>query len=363
MSSEQDRAQDISTFLEAANWASAEIDWLAQDASTRRYARLTRPAGDTAILMDAPGVEDQPCAPGMTPTERLAAGWNATTRLASSRVDAFIVIAEHLKRCGFRSPDIYGYDTGMGLALLEDFGIQREFARLIEAGLAPEIELYQRAAEQLARLHQCPIPATLEHEELAWPFLEFDRVALRANADLFFEWLPQHDARVVVRDGDAARWDAAVSELIERAEQFPRSFTLRDYHAENLVLLDTGEIGLLDFQDAVLGWDAWDMAMLVQDARRDVSKEASDAAIRAFLDNSGSDETAFRQRLAVIGTLNALRITGLFARLQSRDRKTRYAQFMPRQQALLAENLRHPSTANMAQLVAHVAPFVFRETV
>lgn len=363
MSSEQDRAQYISTFLEAANWASAEIAWLAQDASTRRYARLTRPGGETAILMDAPGVEDQPCAPGMTPAERLAAGWNATTRLASSRVDAFIVIAEHLRRCGLKSPEIYAYDTSGGLAVLEDFGTRREFARLIEAGAAREIDLYQRAAEQLASLHQCPMPAMLEHESLTWPILEFDRVALRANADLFFEWLPQHDARVTVRDGDAARWDEAVSELIERAEQFPRSFTLRDYHAENLVLLDSGEIGLLDFQDAVLGWDAWDMAMLVQDARRTVSKEASDAAIHTFLDKSGSDETAFRQRLAVIGTLNALRITGLFARLQSRDGKNRYAQFMPRQQALLAQNLRHPSTANMAHFVSDVAPFVFRETV
>lgn len=361
MPSEQERAQDITRFLASSDWASADIAWLAQDASTRRYARLVRPAGGSAILMDAPGVEDQPCAPGMTPAERLAAGWNATTRLASSRVDAFVLIAEHLKRCGLKPPEIYAYNADLGLALLQDFGTQREFARLIEAGAAPETELYVRAAEQLAHLHDCPIPSTLERDGLAWPILEFDGVALRANADLFLEWLPQHDPRMHLREGDAARWDEAVSELIERAEAFPRRFTLRDYHAENLVLLDTGEIGLLDFQDAVLGWDAWDMAMLVQDARRAVSPAASDAAIRAFLDRSGSDETGFRQRLAVIGTLNALRITGLFARLQSRDGKTRYAQFMPRQQALLAENLRHPSTANMSRFVQDVAPFVFQE--
>lgn len=363
MHSEQERAQDILAFLDSAEWANAEIAWLAQDASTRRYARLSRPTGETAILMDAPGVEDQPCAPDMTPAQRLAAGWNATTRLASSRVDAFVLIAEHLKSCGLKSPDIYAYDTGLGLALLEDFGTRREFARLIETGAAPEIDLYRRAAEQLAGLHECPVPGTLTRDGLAWPILEFDSVALRANADLFFEWLPQHDPRMQLKPGDAARWDDAVSELIDRAADFPRRFTLRDYHAENLVLLDSGEIGLLDFQDAVLGWDAWDMAMLVQDARREVSQAATDAAVRAFLDKSGSAEADFRQRLAVIGTLNALRITGLFARLQSRDGKARYASFMPRQQALLAENLRHPSTAHMAQFVQDVAPFVFRETV
>ena len=363
MLSDQNRSQDIASFLEAADWVAAETNWLAQDASTRRYARLTRPNGETAILMDAPGVEDQPCAPDMSPEQRHKAGWNATTRLASSRVDAFVLIAEHLQACGLRSPRIYHFDTDLGLALLEDFGVNREFARLIERGAASEVDLYRRAASQLADLHACPVPATLTKSGLAWPILEFDRVALRANADLFFEWLPQHDTRMKLKPGDEGRWHTAVEDLIQRAEDMPRQFTLRDYHAENLVLLPEGEIGLLDFQDAVIGWDAWDMAMLVQDARREVSEAAYTAAIQSFLIQSGANEADFLERLAVIGTLNALRITGLFARLQKRDGKLRYAQFMPRQQKLLAENLKHPTTHAMASFVEDVAPFLFAEAV
>ena len=144
---------------------------------------------------------------------------------------------------------------------------------------------------------------------------------------------------------------------------FPREFQLRDYHAENLLWLPNRDgvarVGLLDFQDAVNSWDAWDLAMLTQDARRAVSKDASEAAITTYLDLTGKDRESFDERLAVIGTLNALRIIGLFARLMKRDGKPRYNDFMPRQQMLLAKNLGHPATRDLALFVRDVAPFIF----
>ena len=131
---------------------------------------------------------------------------------------------------------------------------------------------------------------------------------------------------------------------------FEREFTLRDYHAENLLWLPEDRIGLLDFQDAVIGWDAWDLAMLTQDARREVSAAATDAVLRTYLEESGKDESALMKRLAVIGTLNALRIAGVFARLVKRDGKPRYNDFMPRQQLMLARNLKHPGGGGYARL-------------
>ena len=121
-------------------------------------------------------------------------------------------------------------------------------------------------------------------------------------------------------------------------------------------------IALLDFQDAVKGWDAWDMAMLTQDARRDVSHEASEAAIRHYLDQTGKTREAFDERLAVIGALNALRIAGVFSRLQHRDGKARYGTFQPRQLKLLARNLSHPALEPMAAFVRETTPFVFKES-
>lgn len=357
MSSDPDRHVLIDSFLTAAGWGDAAINWLGQDASTRRYARLSHAGGETAILMDAPLIEDDPCTPDMSEAERQSLGWNAMTRLASSRVDAFVLIAQHLREAGLRPPDIPAHDSANGFALLEDFGEQREFARLIERGAA-EVPLYSQAARDLAKLHRYPKPDVLERGGERWPVLPFDDIALRANADLYADWLHQYDDRARMTDADRVRWEAARDALIERAAGFDRDFTLRDYHAENLLWLPEQRIGLLDFQDAVIGWDAWDLAMLTQDARREVSADATEAALRTYLDESGKAARGLAERLAVIGTLNALRITGVFARLVKRDGKPRYNSFMPRQQLMLARNLRHPAAAEMRSFIADTAPFI-----
>lgn len=361
MSFEANRSDQINAFLNRADWGNAQLHWFDQDASTRRYARITRSNGSTAILMDAPLVEDDPCPPGATPEERERLGWNAMTRLASSRVDAFVLIADHVREAGLRPPQIYAHDSATGLALLEDFGDKREFARLIEGGM-DEVPLYQQAAKDLAQLHSHPKPDQLASGEERWPVLEFDHVALQANADLFADWFHVFDARARMTQGDRAKWQDVRDALIGQAMAFPREFTLRDYHAENLLWLPEGRIGLLDFQDAVLGWDAWDMAMLTQDARRTVSDAAAETAIRTYLDASGKDQTGFEERLAVIGTLNALRIAGVFARLVKRDGKPRYAAFIPRQLTLLARNLAHPAAADMRAFIADTAPFILEAT-
>jgi len=357
MNSEANRSDLISAFLNRVDWETANLHWFDQDASTRRYARLTRSDGTTAILMDAPLVEDDPCGPETTPKERERLGWNAMTRLASSRVDAFVLIADHLRQAGLRPPDIHAHDSTNGFALLEDFGDKREFARLIERG-KEEVPLYRQAAEDLARLHRAPIPGVLAAGEESWPILEFDHVALRANADLFADWFHVYDDRARMSDADRARWEQARDDLITRAIAFPREFTLRDYHAENLLWLPEERVGLLDFQDAVLGWDAWDMAMLTQDARREVSDVATQTAIHTYLNAVGKEDAPFQERLAVIGTLNALRIAGVFARLVKRDGKPRYSTFMPRQLLMLRCNLSHPAAADMRAFIADTAPFI-----
>lgn len=355
------RSDLIDRFLERSGFGRAEQHPLSQDASTRRYIRLTggpRPA----LVMDAPKVEAEPCPPEADEATRHALGWNAQSRLAASRVEAYVEIARFLKARGFSAPEIFAEDIDAGLAIIEDFGASLEFARLIERGEASEGALYVAAAEAMASLHREPAPSRLGD----WPILDYDALALRVNADLFADWLPQLVDDMRLTDADRARWEREREALIEQADAFPRDFILRDYHAENLLWLPgrTGiaRVGLLDFQDAVNGWDGWEMAMLVQDARRVVTEPARTAAIRTYLDGTGKSEADFLMRLAVLGALNALRITGLFARLPVRDGKARYLQFMPRQQYLLAQNLMHPACEGMAAFVKDVAPFIFEVT-
>ncbi len=355
------RTAEIDAFLKSAGdgWEMARRQSLGQDASTRRYIRLYREDGSAALLMDAPRVESDPCPPDADLATRKRMGWNAMTRLAASRVEAFALISQHLRNLSLRAPKVYHFDARFGFALIEDFGDGREFARLIERGAEHETRLYAAAAERLATVHRAAIPKVLSLDGSRWPILEFDSVALGANADLYADWLPAEAGQGPLAGARRARWEGERDALIQQAVSFPRAFTLRDYHAENLLWLPEGDVGLLDFQDAVVGWDAWDLAMLTQDARRKVSEEAAEAAISTFLTLTGQSRAAFDERLAVIGALNALRIAGVFSRLQHRDGKPRYGDFQPRQLQLLARNLSHPSLAGMAAFVRETTPFVF----
>lgn len=355
------REQALQRLLEATGFGGAHRAPLAGDASTRRYERLY--AGDRqAILMDAPvHAESPPCPPEATPQERLALGWNAVSRLAASRVEAFVAVSDHLNDLGLSAPLILGVNAPAGYAVVEDLG-EGLFARVIEAG-EDEIQLYCAAADVLAQVHAAPVPDALPGPVGDWPLLDYDALALQANADLFVEWGPQLAPEIRIDDAARARWEAVRDGLIAEAMAMPRTFTIRDFHAENLLWLPDRDgvrrVGLLDFQDAVRGWPAWDFAMLLQDARRDVSFVAAEAAIARYLRRTGMAESVFRRQLALLGALNALRILGIFARLVARDGKQRYRQFMPREWGHLSANLRHPELGELRALLSEVAaPYV-----
>lgn len=351
------RSDALARLLEQTGFAGAERAPLAGDASTRRYERLILPHR-RAMLMDAPpSSESAPCPPGATPAQRRALGWNATARLAASRVEAFVAVAAHLRGLGLAAPEIYAADCEAGYAVIEDLG-DGLYANAIAQG-ADEIALYEQAARVLAHVHASPLPQRLEAAGgVAWPLLDYDALALEANADLFVEWLPRA-ADVRIDDAARARWEKLRDALIVKALGFPRTFTIRDYHAENLLWLPEREglqrVGLLDFQDAVRGWRGWDFSMLLHDARRDVSAEAHEAAVRAYLDAAGAGQAEFQRELAVLGAINSMRILGIFSRLAGRDGKTRYLSFMPRMWGHLARTLEHPALDDARAFVRAVA--------
>ena len=351
------RAVEQDAFLTASGWAGARLTPLAGDASTRRYARLAKD-GRAAILMDAPPkAEAGPCPPDADEARRLALGWNAASRLAASRVDAFAAVADYLRGLGLSAPEVYAADAAAGFAVLEDLGDDL-FARVIP-DRADEATLYAAAGEALALAQSAPPPAALAGPAGPWPLLAFDALALRVNADLFAEWLPQ-TRDVALSDPDRAALESIRDRLIADALSQPRALILRDYHGENLLWLPAREgvkaVGLLDFQDAVVGPRGWDLSMLLHDARRDVAAAAAAAALGAYVRATGADEAALRREIAVLGALNVMRILGLFARLSVRDKKDRYLAFMPRMWGHLAGVVAHPDLADLRDLLERVAP-------
>jgi aminoglycoside/choline kinase family phosphotransferase len=355
-----DREAQRRAFLAQAGLAEARREALAGDASTRRYERLHEASGVTLILMDQPpSVETQPCPPNADPAERARLGYNAMARLAAGRVDAFIACAGYLRGLGLSAPRVIACDTGAGLAVLEDLGDDL-YARLIEAG-EDETPLYDAAADVLVRLHAQPPPDTLTTDGVAWPLLTYDEVALKTGGDLFLQWLPHLYPELDFSPAARDEWESLWAPIRAMGEAGATVFCHRDFHAENLIWrperVGAGRVGLLDFQDALRAHPAWDLSMLLHDARRDVSPEREAAVLQRYFERRPDmDRQAMLAAFHGLGALNNARILGLFARLVVRDGKPRYKAFMPRLWRYIDRCLVEPAPPGLGSWLARHFP-------
>lgn len=290
-------------FLTAHGWDGMTMVPVAGDASFRRYFRVSD-GRRSAILMDAPPPQEDP--------------------------RPFIAVARWLAAHGFAAPAIHAADLTAGLVLLEDFGDVR-LRETVDADPARAGALYGAAIDLLVRLHACAaadVPA-------------YDRAVLHREADLLPEWYCPAIGVTADRAGYTAAWDA----VFDPALAGPAVTVLRDYHAENLMLVGgTDALGLLDFQDALAGHPAYDLVSLLQDARRDVDPllEAEMLARYTAATGAGADfDTAYH----VLGAQRNAKIVGIFTRLWRRDGKPRYAALCPRVWRYLDRDLAHPALA------------------
>lgn len=299
---------DTEEFLSRAGWRGAAIEPLPGDASFRRYFRI-RNGMRQAMLMDAPPPQEDP--------------------------GPFLDVAQWLTGHGHRAPVIYAEDRGRGLVLLEDFGVNRMRDWLDEHPDAEE-DTYRRAIDALVRLHQSP----------AGPFAAYDMETYQREAALFTEWYCPAAGLDVDAASLASAWEVVLAPMMLR--QQPGVTVLRDYHAENIMLLPGGEQGLIDFQDALVGHPAYDVVSLLQDARRDVSPDLERTMLDHYLAqiDAGPDFEADYVRL---GAQRNAKIVGIFARLWKRDDKARYLSFIPRVWEALERDLAHPALEPVAR--------------
>ena len=305
-------------FLSAAGWEHAAIVPLAGDASFRRYFRVIDGAR-RAVLMDAPPPHEDP--------------------------RPFIAIAEHLVGQGFAAPAILARDLEQGLVLIEDFGDLRVKEHLDDVP-ADELGVYRKAVELLADLHRTP----------AADLPPYDRAVYQREAGLLTEWYCPAIGLPVDAEAYVRAWDAVLP-IVEQSAS-PAVTVLRDYHAENIMLIDRPEVrglGLLDFQDALAGHPAYDLVSLLQDARRDVPPEV-EAAMIVHYKSIANPPVDFDAAYAVLGAQRNAKIIGIFTRLWKRDGKPRYLSFLPRMWDLLERDLAHPALAPVAQWFARNIP-------
>ncbi len=315
--------------------------FLQGDASARRYERLHTADGRRMILMDMPARPDGPALRG-------GKDYGALVHLARD-VRAVAAVNGGLLRRGYSAPEVLAHDFDAGLLLLEDFG-DAVFGNLYRQGMMEE--LLAVATDVLADMarrdwpREAPLPDGSSHT-----LADYDDEALAIEAELLIDWFWPH-----VKNGETCpprvreSFLQALAAMLAHARPASEQpvWVLRDYHSPNLIWLPERDglrrVGLIDTQDAVLGPAAYDLVSLLQDARISVPEALEQRMLAHYVAarqaaDSAFDAAAFRLSYAVMGAQRALKVLGIFARLNMRDGKPGYLAHLPRVAWWLRRNL------------------------
>jgi tRNA threonylcarbamoyl adenosine modification protein YjeE len=337
------RLQEIADFLDIHPDPAVTVRYLQGDASTRAYARIAV-ENRSYVLMDSLRMPDGPPIRDGLPYSRIA-------HLAED-VTAFHAVREALAACGLLVPAIHRFDHERGLLLIDDLG-DLTFGRALEQGLSQQT-LWTAGVDGLIALRAYPPP-----ERLVVPgggpdhiLHRFDRTALTIEVELLTDWYwPAVKGASITAPAKAEflrLWDAH----IDRLEELPLGWVLRDYHSPNLMWLGDGRVGVLDFQDAMRGPWAYDVVSLLQDARLDVP-ETIERDLLAYYHREvlvrepDFDPSDFDYAYAVLGAQRNTKLLGIFTRLARRDLKPAYLAHIPRIWRYLERDLQHPALGEL----------------
>ncbi|HRE21016.1 MAG TPA: tRNA (adenosine(37)-N6)-threonylcarbamoyltransferase complex ATPase subunit type 1 TsaE [Rhabdaerophilum sp.] len=340
-----ERARAIDRLFRKGGFPDPVREFMQGDASVRAYERISDPAsGRSAILMIAPRRPDGP-------PIRLGKSYSQLVHLAES-VHAFVAMTKGLRELGFSAPELYASDLEAGLLLIEDLGTEG----VIDTN-GPIPERYALAVDVLAELHSRTLPTELPVDGLQMHKLSrYDLEALTIEAELLLDWyLPYANKRTPnagMRLGFVDQWVSTLDVIVNGE----KTWTLRDYHSPNLIWLPEREglrkIGLIDYQDCVIGHPAYDVVSLLQDARVTVPEGLELSLLARYAKgrlarDPDFDMQAFAAAYAILGAQRATKVLGIFVRLDRRDGKPAYLRHIPRIEAYLKRCLAHPVLAKL----------------
>jgi tRNA threonylcarbamoyl adenosine modification protein YjeE len=336
----------IRDFLKRSGVGHTHRQFLLGDASTRAYEIVSGSDGGLRILMNAPRQPDGPPIRDGKPYSQIA-------HLAEN-VLPFVAVGEALRREGFHAPAIEAADLDQGLLLIEHLG---SGSFLGEDGEPVEAR-YEEAARLLARLHQRRWPSLLpsgygpDHQ-----VPDYDRGAMMIEVELLLEWYLPFIAGRAAGPETRAAFVSAWNAVLDRLVGAETSLVLRDYHSPNLIWRPDrpgfDRIGLIDFQDAMIGPGAYDVASLAMDARVTIPEPLERATVEAYAaarHDPSFNREMFDMAYAIMAAQRNSKILGIFVRLDRRDGKPQYLKHLPRIRAYLGRALRHPALAPVASL-------------
>lgn len=267
------------------------------DASFRHYFRIIQ-NGQSYIVMDAPPDKEKP--------------------------QAFYDLTGYLREYGVHTPQVYHADLKQGWLVIEDFG-QVLLSQVIAT---PQVlSRYQQAVDIAAHLLQMPLPP---HIRLP----AFDAAKQLTELQLFSDWFIQTHLEYVLNAEEEALLAQSYALIIEKLVMQPQVLVHRDFHCRNLMVLDKG-LGVIDFQDAVIGPYAYDFVSLLKDAYTDYAYQQSDLFCELLWDKMPmmiKKDLTYQQFLDDVhwtGIQRHLKVIGIFSRLYRRDGKSSYLHDIP----------------------------------
>jgi N-acetylmuramate 1-kinase len=340
------RLQALRAFLATAGYADAQRRRMAGDASIRSYARLVRD-DQSVILMNCPKRPDGPAIHN-------GKSYSAAVHLAED-VKPFVAIANGLRMLGFSAPIIHHADIDIGFLITEDFG---NFGVIEGDPPAPIPERYEAATDLLSTLHRQSLPKVLPLvPQVTYQIPTFDTDAMLVEISLMLEWyLP--DRGVAPTNNLRAEFVLMWRNLLQGSASAATTWMLRDFHSPNLIWLGDragiARVGIIDFQDTVLGPATYDLVSLLQDARIDVPEAIEIALLTRYIRarrqaETNFDPAGFVAAYAIMSAQRNTRLLGTFARLNRRDGKSQYLRHQPRIWTYLNRSLAHPALASVRE--------------
>lgn len=306
------REQLKKDFIQKSGWGDATISFLAGDCSNRTYDRLVKKDKTTAVLMDAYGDNE--------------------------KVEPFMAISSLLNDLGCSAPKVLSQDLENRFLLLEDFGNQT-FTWCLRKGMDAGL-LYETAVDALIHLHQKFDRSTSSTLPV------YDTKSLLEKANLFLEWYFPAIHGTAPSTPVVQEWEDAWNQAFQAIDKAPQTLILRDFHVDNLLWLQDREgfkrCGLLDFQDAAIGPQCYDLVSLFEDVRQDVSFDLTKRLLKKYLRSFPDlDEHTFMTQYYTMGAQRATRIIGVFARMLLAKNRDHYMRFIPRTWKWLENDLKH----------------------
>lgn len=338
-----DRTFSIREMLLAAGLEDAHRHHLAGDASTRSYERVLSDQG-ASVVMNWP-------VPQGSAGSKAALAYNRLVHRAPD-CRAFVAVGNELRRRGYATPQVLASDLEAGLLLLEDLGSEG----VVSNGL-PIHDRYFAAVSLLAQMHgeiwplSAPLPGGGEYH-----LSVYSRAALQAEADLYLDWYVPYCSGSTASEAERNEFHQLWMAAFERISGVQTGWVLRDFHSPNLLWRSEGSgstrVGLIDYQDAVVGPIAYDVASLLLDARVPVSEDLEHQLFETYVgirraQEPAFDRSGFESAYAVMGAQRVTKIMGIFVRLSSRDAKPAYLDHLPRMEMYLDRVLAHPVLSNL----------------